>query len=170
MNPEAMTYDMVVVRVIDAAVEQVWKAWSEAEYIKQWWGPTGFTAPIAEVNFHVGGKTLVCMKAPAEFGGQSFYNTWTYTQIVPMQTIEFIQHFTDDQGNPFAPAAAGLPPGIPDEVPHIVTFKSIADNATEITVKELGYTAEDVVNLSKAGMEQCLDKMAAIFAVVNNAQ
>lgn len=35
---------------------------------------------------------------------------------------------------------------------------------TEITVTEYGCTTEEARNLSKVGMEQCLDKWAAIFA------
>jgi hypothetical protein len=33
-----------------------------------------------------------------------------------------------------------------------------------MTVTEHGYTTEEARDLSKAGMEQCLDKMAAMFA------
>jgi uncharacterized protein YndB with AHSA1/START domain len=36
------TYDLVVTRVFDALLEQ---AWSESGFVKQWWGPTGFTCP-----------------------------------------------------------------------------------------------------------------------------
>ena len=34
-----------------------------------------------------------------------------------------------------------------------------------MTVTEHGYTTEQARDLSRAGMEQCLDKMAATFAV-----
>jgi hypothetical protein len=33
-----------------------------------------------------------------------------------------------------------------------------------MTVTEYGYTTEQARDLSRAGMEQCLDKMAAMFA------
>jgi hypothetical protein len=51
-----MKKDMVLTRVFDASVEQVWKAWSESEQVMRWWGPTGFTCPLAKMNFHEGGK------------------------------------------------------------------------------------------------------------------
>ena len=47
MNPEATRHDLVITRILDVPVEQVWQAWSEEEYVKQWWGPTGFTCPVA---------------------------------------------------------------------------------------------------------------------------
>jgi hypothetical protein len=33
-----------------------------------------------------------------------------------------------------------------------------------MTVTEYGYTSDQVFDLSKVGLEQCLDKMAASFA------
>ena len=32
--------DIVVPRVFDAPIERVWKAWSEPEGVRQWWGQT----------------------------------------------------------------------------------------------------------------------------------
>jgi uncharacterized protein YndB with AHSA1/START domain len=158
------TYNMAIKRVFDAPVEQVWKAWSESELVKQWWGPNGFTAPVADMDFREGGVSLVCMQAPPEFGGMSLYNTWTYGKIVPMEYIEFIQNFADQDGNKVAPSAHGLPPEIPFDVPHVLTFKPLGTNQTEFTVTEYGYPNEQIVEMSRGGMEQCLDKMAALLA------
>ncbi len=165
MSAEPMKHDMVITHVFDASVEQVWKAWSDSEQVMRWWGPTGFTAPLARMDFREGGTSLVCMRAPKEFGGQDLYNTWTYRKIVPMQLIEFIQNFADKDGNKVTPVTVGLPPEIPFDVRHVITFKPLGDKLTEITVTEFGYPSEQIVEVSRAGMEQCLDKMAAIFAM-----
>jgi uncharacterized protein YndB with AHSA1/START domain len=66
-----------------------------------------------------GGTSLVAMRSPE---GQDLYNTWTYRSIVPQQRLEFIQNFADEDGNTIAPASIGLPPEIPQEVRHLVTF------------------------------------------------
>jgi uncharacterized protein YndB with AHSA1/START domain len=29
-------------RVIDAPLDRVWKAWTDAKQLKHWWGPKGF--------------------------------------------------------------------------------------------------------------------------------
>jgi len=166
------TKNIVVTRVFDAPVEQVWKAWSDPEYVRQWWGPTGFSCPMAEMDFREGGTSLVCMRAPKEFGGQDMYNTWTYKQIVPLQQIEFIQNFADQTGNKADPALHGLPPDAPQEVRNLVTFKALSGDSapqpetgkTEVTVTEFDWTVGPIMEMSKAGLEQCLDKMAAIFA------
>src|SRR5690606_26327272 len=96
------------------------------------------------------------------YGGMEMYNTWNYTRIEPQARIEFVQHFTDEQGAPIDPAQVGLPPGIPAAVPHVITLRATGDNATEMTVTEFGYSNEQVVELSKGGMNQVLDKMAAL--------
>ncbi len=63
MSTEPKTHNMVVTRVFDAPIEQMWKAWVEPERVKQWWGPANFTCPLAEMDFREGGTSLVCMRA-----------------------------------------------------------------------------------------------------------
>jgi len=117
---------VVVTRLFDAPVELVWKAWSDPQYVMQWWGPTGFTCPLAEMDF-ARRHLLVCMRAPQEFGGQDMYNTWTYITILPLQRIEYILNFTDKDGNAFDPVEMGLPAGIPKEVLNINTFEDLGN-------------------------------------------
>src|SRR5215216_3986256 len=99
--------DLVVTRVVDAPVEQVWRAWSDPEQVMRWWGPTGFTSPVARIDFREGGTSLVCMRSPE---GQDLYNIWTYRKIVPMQRIEFIQNVSDEDGKKVDPIKMSMPP------------------------------------------------------------
>jgi uncharacterized protein YndB with AHSA1/START domain len=163
-NDHTQTFDVVVTRIFDAPVEEVWKAWSDPAYVTRWWGPAGFTSPSAEMVFRVGGASLVCMRAPTEYGGQDMYHTWTYTRIDPHERIEFVSNFASEDGTHLDPAAMGMPPGVPHDVPHEIVFKTAGDRGTEMTVTEHGYTTERARDLSHTGMEQCLDKMAAMFA------
>ena len=158
-NPR--TKNMTLTRTFDAPVEAVWKHWSDSDKVMKWWGPTGFTSPLAKMDFREGGVSLVCMRAPKEFGGIDMYNTWTYKKIVPHERIEFTLNFSDKDGNKLDPAKMGLPAGIPQDVPHVITFKALGDNKTELTIIESGYTTDQAVETSKAGMNECLDKMAA---------
>lgn len=153
-----------VSRDFDAPAALAWRAWSDSELVKQWWGPTGFTCPVAQMNFQVGQQSLVCMRAPQEFGGQDMYNTWTYTRIVPHTRLEFVFHFSDKDGQRIDPSALGLPPGMPSEVQHSITLEPLGDRKTRMTIVEDGYESAQILELSRAGLEQCLDKMAAAFA------
>lgn len=149
--------DLIVTRTFEAPVEKVFKAWSDPAYVKQWWQPNGFTTPIANMDFREGGKSLVCMRSP---DGHDMYNTWNYQKIVSNERIEFILNFADKDGNKLDPAKIGMPPGIPADVQHVITFKTVGTNKTEMTVTEYGYGSDEVVKMSKAGLDQCLDKMA----------
>jgi uncharacterized protein YndB with AHSA1/START domain len=150
--------DLAVTRVFDAPVSQVWNAWTDGDHVKRWWGPAGFTAPVARMDVREGGSSLVCMRSP---DGHDLYNTWTYQAIEPNERLEFILRFTDSGGTPVSPAEIGLPPDIPDGVRHVITFKAVDEGRTEMTVTEYGYTSDQTVEMSRAGLEQTLDKMAA---------
>ena len=153
--------DLVFVRVFDAPIERVWRAWSDPEQVKRWWGPDGFTCPVARMDVREGGKSLVCMRAPKQFGGQDMYSTWTYTRIVPLCEFAYLHHFADKDGNRVEPATQGLPPDMPAEVRNLVTFKALGDHKTELTVTEFDWPVGHMMEMSRMGMEQCLDKMAA---------
>jgi uncharacterized protein YndB with AHSA1/START domain/predicted enzyme related to lactoylglutathione lyase len=158
----APTHDVVVTRVLDAPVEEVWRAWTEPEQVKRWWGPTGFTSPSADLDVRVGGRSLVCMRAPAEYGGQDMYNTWTYRAVVAPERLEFDLRFTDAAGAPLD--ASSIPPGVPAAVPHVITLRALEGGRTELTVRESGYATAEARDVSRAGLEQCLDKMGALYA------
>lgn len=149
--------DLVITRTFDAPIEQVWKAWSEPEYVMQWWGPEGFTSPLARMDFRKGGTSLVCMSAP-DFG--EHYSTWHYQEIVPMQRIDYIHNLSDKEGNTVDPVEMGMPPDFPQDQRHVVTFKALDNNRTEVTVTEYGWTEGQMMEMSEMGMNQCLDKMA----------
>jgi uncharacterized protein YndB with AHSA1/START domain len=161
------TFDVVVRRTFPVPPEQAWRAWSEADLVKQWWGPDGFSCPFAEVDLRVGGRTLVAMRAPAQFGGRDMYSKWTYMEVVPHSRIAYVFNFADPQGNRLVPADLGMGPGVPDDGEHVVSFDDLGDGRTQMTMVEYGYTTEDARNQSQTGLEQCVDKMAAIFASEN---
>jgi hypothetical protein len=92
--------------------------------------------------------------------GYEIYSTWTYTEIIPLRQVSFIHHFSDKDGNSIDPSVLGMPPGFPFSVPHLITLKTVEHGKTEITVTEFGYNSSQVVAMAKAGMRECLDKMA----------
>ena len=156
--------DVVITRVFDAPVETVWKAWTDPEFVKRWWGPTGFTSHSCKIDFRVGGKYVFHMRAPKDFqGGQDFYTAGVYKKIVPLQLIEFSQALSDKDGNPIDPAAMGMPPDFPKEIPSSLVFKRVGSK-TELTVTEYGWTAGQMRDMSESGMSECLDKLAAALA------
>jgi hypothetical protein len=43
----------------------------------------------------------------------------------------------------------------------VVSLSAIDHDTTKLTVHEFGYPNAEIVEVSRVGMEQCLDKMAA---------
>lgn len=150
----------VITRRVLAPAERVWRAWSDAEVVKQWWAPAGFSCTRADVAFDEGASTIVTMRSGE---GDEVHNLWTYTLIEPMERIEFYSRFCDADGNPVNPAEMGMPAELPERVPHVVTLEADGD-ATVMTVREFGYVPGPVLDMSRTGQEQCLDQLADVAA------
>jgi uncharacterized protein YndB with AHSA1/START domain len=71
----AETFDMVISRTFDAPVSDLWNAWTEGDQVREWWGPSGFIAPVADMDVRKGGSSLVGMRATDEMGGFEHYHT-----------------------------------------------------------------------------------------------
>ena len=63
-NPAAETMEREIesVRIFDAPVELVFRAWTEPALLAQWFGPRTFTNPVCEADPRVGGKWRIVMR------------------------------------------------------------------------------------------------------------
>lgn len=164
MHPEPAAFDVVATRRLNAPAQQVWRAFTEPALVQQWWGPTGFTCPVAQMDVREGATSLVAMRAPQEWGGMEIYNTWTYTRVAPPEQLAYVLRFSDAAGKTLDAEHLPVPPGVPAEVPHVVTLRPAGPGHTELTITEHGYHTAEARDLSAGGLEQCLDKLAALFA------
>ena len=68
MEREILTVDpnceIVNSRVIDAAQEKVFQAWTNPDILQRWWGPAGFTNTFKEFDLRPGGKWSFIMHGP----------------------------------------------------------------------------------------------------------
>lgn len=46
----------------------VWRAWTEPEMLREWWGPEKTSVPECEIDLHVGGTIRVVTEAGDEMG------------------------------------------------------------------------------------------------------
>ncbi len=88
--------DIIITRMFDAPREIVWKAWTDPELTKRWWGPKNFTAPVIRIDLRVGGKYLNCMRGP---DGKDYWSTGIYREIVPRERLVMTDSFADEKGN-----------------------------------------------------------------------
>ena len=151
--------DLVVTRIIDAPVEVVWKAWTEAEHVRHWWGPKDYTSPSCKIDLRVGGKYVFAMQAPTEQGGQVSYTSGVYQRIVPMELLEFTQGLSDADGNAIDPAQIGMPADFPKQLHTTVTFRARGD-MTELTITQTGWVPSQMFVFALAGTQQQTDKLS----------
>ncbi|TMB96599.1 MAG: SRPBCC domain-containing protein [Chloroflexi bacterium] len=150
---------LVIERVFEAPRELVWKAWTEPERMMRWWGPEGFTCPVCEIDFRVGGKWLNCMRSPE---GQEFWSTGVYREIVPRQRIVTTDSFADEKGNVVPASHYGMTAEIAMEMLITVTFEE-SDSKTRLTLRHEGLPAAEREG-AQAGWGTSLDKLAAYLA------
>lgn len=158
------TLEVSASRDVDAPVGRLWEAFTEPALVKRWWGPIGFVCPLANMDVRLGGVSLLGMKAPPEYGGRVTYTTWSYTEVDPAVRLEYDVRFATSEGLTISPAEAGLGAGVPEEVPHVVTFDSLGSSRSRVSIVESGYTEVAERDMSQVGLEQCLDKLEAVLA------
>lgn len=156
------TFDVTVVREFAAPVARVWRAWTEPEDLRRWWGPTGFACPRAEADVRPGGRISVTMRAPEEWGGFEQHSAWELVEVQPLHRLRYLFTFTDAAGNRITPAEAGVPDGVPEQGEHEVMLTDLGGGRTRLQMTERGYTTAEARDLSRDGLEQCLDKMEAL--------
>lgn len=101
--------ELILERVFDAPRELVFKAFSEAEHLKQWWGPRGWTLTVCNIDFRPGGAWHYCMKCIDENQGDFYgYESWgkaVYQEIAEPEKIVYVDYFSDAEGH----EAEGMP-------------------------------------------------------------
>lgn len=55
---------LTLVQKFKAAPEKVWRAWTDAEAIKKWWGPGNEPVSLAELDVRVGGRFRIVFGGP----------------------------------------------------------------------------------------------------------
>ena len=154
--------DLKIIRVFDAPVERVWAAWSEEKLVKKWWGPKGFTCPVAKIDFRVGGKYLSSMHGPkGSEWDRDMYSTGVYKEIIPIKKIVCTDSFSDKEGNVISATEIGFPKEIaknfPMEMTIKITFKEINGKA-EMTLIHNGQP-KDVSDMANQGWSEQFDKL-----------
>jgi len=88
---------VVITRVFDAPRELVFKAWTDAGHLAQWWGPKGFTNPVCEVDARPGGALRIVMRAP---DGAEHPMTGVFREVAAPERLVFTSVALDRDGKP----------------------------------------------------------------------
>jgi uncharacterized protein YndB with AHSA1/START domain len=147
---------LVITRVFNAPRELLWKAWTEPERVRRWWGPKNFTSPECKIDLRVGGKYLFCMQSPE---GKDYWSTGIYNEILPMQRLVCTDSFADEKGNVVHASHYGLPGDWPLELLVTVTFEE-NEGKTTMTLRHEGIPAGTMSDNTEAVWNESFDKLA----------
>jgi uncharacterized protein YndB with AHSA1/START domain len=147
--------ELVLTRLIDAPREKLFRAWTNADLLKQWFAPRPYTTPVAELDVRTGGSSLIVMRGP---DGTEMPLPGVYLEVVENERIVFTDAYTktwEPSGKPFMTA--------------IITFEN-EGGKTRYTARVLHWSVADREAHEKmgfhAGWGQCADQLTALVATI----
>jgi uncharacterized protein YndB with AHSA1/START domain len=144
--------EITITRTFDAPRALVFKAWTDAKVLAQWWGPKGFTNPRCEFEAKVGGVIRIDMRAP---DGGVYPMKGVIQELVPPERIVFTNIAIDTAGNHII---EGL---------TTVTFAE-EGGKTRLTLRTRGTAVVEYAAAYLQGMEmgwtQSIDKLETLLA------
>lgn len=84
--------ELTMTRTFDAPAELVYKAWTDPELVKQWWGPNGVTNRVNDWDAEPNGKIDLVMIAGTELGplaGQEWPMAGEFEELLEPGKIVF---------------------------------------------------------------------------------
>ncbi len=140
-NPSAAN-TLRIMRTFAAPREKVFRAWTDAEELKKWWGPVGYATPTAELDLRVGGKYRLGMrKLP---NGEVFYLSGTYREVRPPGKLVYTWRWESE-------------PEL-GETLVMVEFRD-RGNSTEVVVTHELFPTEKARDDHDKGWNSCLDRL-----------
>lgn len=82
----------VTSRTFDAPRERVWRAFTEGERLRRWWGPKGFTVAHCGIDPRPGGLFHYRLVSPQ---GQELWGKFTYREVEAPERLVAIIAFSD---------------------------------------------------------------------------
>jgi uncharacterized protein YndB with AHSA1/START domain len=87
-DDDAMPSDREILlsRVVDAPREMVWEAMTDPKQVVKWWGPTGFTTTVHEMDLRRGGVWSLTMHGP---DGTDYPNKSVFVEVKRPERLVF---------------------------------------------------------------------------------
>jgi uncharacterized protein YndB with AHSA1/START domain len=149
----APEHEIITTRTLSFPRQLVYKAWTDPNHLKVWWGPMGFTNTFNTFDFRVGGKWSFVMHGPDK---GNYVNEVTFITIREQELLVW-----DRQSKPLFQVE--------------VIFEEVSENTTKVIFKQKFKTVEECEKLRKYvpekneenmdRLEEELKKMAASHEV-----
>ena len=146
-GPATDATSLKMTRLIPAARETVFRAWTDPAEIMRWWAPPGMTTPAAEVDLRVGGSYRIAMKTS---DGEVMHVSGVYRVVQRPSKLVFTWAWDED--------------GTPGHESLISIEFIERANATEIVFSHDNLLDSESRDKHAEGWAGCFDKLGALFA------
>jgi uncharacterized protein YndB with AHSA1/START domain len=157
--------EFVITRVFDAPRALIFKAWTDPEHLKHWWGPQGFTFVKCKLDLRPGGLFHYLMRSP---DGNEMWGKFVFREIVPPERLIWVNSFSDKDANTTRPP---WNPPWPLEILNTLTFIE-QEGKTTVTLRGIPVNAtgeerktfETGFESMQQGFKGTLDQLAEYLA------
>ena len=151
---------LYVKKTIAAPRDLVFKAWTEPEMLKQWWGvEESFSTPIAEVDLRTGGRYRLGMQAPGESAPYVVYGV--YREVRSPEKLVFTWQWERPDGA--APDASVDPSHTGNFQEMLVTVEFLdLGGSTEVVVTHEHFPDQNSKDEHTQGWNGCLNQLARL--------
>lgn len=125
-NAELIAFE--ITRRYDRPLATVWRAWSEAKQLQQWWGPKGCSIEVRRFEFRPGGFFHYAMRFP---GAEPMWGRFNYREIEPQARLVWLNSFANEGGGI---ARAPFSDDCPMEIENSVSFME-ANGSTTVALR-----------------------------------
>lgn len=145
--------ELVFERTVPFPPNWLFRAWTEAPYLMQWFTPAPWKTASAHVDLRVGGASLIVMQGP---NGETEENHGVFLEIVPDRKLVFTDAFRSGWNPSDKPFFTG-----------ILTFTATPGGGTHYVARARHWSANDAEQHEAmgfhAGWGVATDQMVAMF-------
>jgi uncharacterized protein YndB with AHSA1/START domain len=133
--------ELLLTRTFDAPRELVFKVWTDPKHVAQWWGPTGFTTTVEEMDVRPGGAWRYAMRGP---DGKDYPFRGEYVEVLAPERLVFV----------------GTIHEVHDHQVWTEILFAEEEGKTKITVRQLYSFESDATRGAPIGWSMQLDRLA----------
>jgi uncharacterized protein YndB with AHSA1/START domain len=157
-DPNSAPDEVVIRREFDAPVGVIWRMWTDPEHFQVWFGPSGASVFVAEMDVRVGGPRLVRMTVQAPNGPMEMWFAGEFLEVVENERLVYTEFISDEHGDPLAAAANAQLDGHPTTTRIHVELSETAGR-TSMVMTHVGVPADSP---GAAGWAMAFDELAAL--------
>ncbi|HEX3291587.1 MAG TPA: SRPBCC domain-containing protein [Gaiella sp.] len=134
-------------RLVTASPDRVFDACVRSEALAAWWGPSGFTSTVEELDARVGGGYRIAMQPPE---GDAFHLRGEFRVVEPPHRLVYTFAWEDPD---------------PDDRETLarLTFRAVPEG-TLISLDHGSFATDARYELHRAGWSETLERLASFLA------